>query len=136
MLLQQYIREERRQEIYEKFKTAQLEEYKGELKFSSNINELKTLVEEWSVEVSFSSSFRRVFKKRIKGNVDLEARFWEKLEQFTKDLYNPSLKTHKLSDKLKDLWSFSVDYDERVLFYFTEDGNAVFVDFGSHDEVY
>ncbi|WP_200817598.1 type II toxin-antitoxin system YafQ family toxin [Calothrix rhizosoleniae] len=58
------------------------------------------------------------------------------MEQFTKDLYNPSLKTHKLSDKLKDLWSFSVDYDERVLFYFTEDGNAVFVDFGSHDEVY
>lgn len=32
--------------------------------------------------------------------------------------------------------SFSVDYDERVLFYFTEDGNAVFVDIGSHDEVY
>jgi len=88
------------------------------------------------VEVSFSSSFRRVFKKRIKGNVDLEARFWEKLEQFTTDPYDPSLKTHKLSGKLKDLWSFSVDYDERVLFYFTDDGNAVFVDIGSHDEVY
>lgn len=88
------------------------------------------------MEVSFSSSFRRVFKKRIKGNVDLEARFWEKLEQFTTDPYDPSLKTHKLSGKLKDLWSFSVDYDERVLFYFTDDGNAVFVDIGSHDEVY
>ncbi len=46
LLLQQYLREERRQQIYEKFKTAQLEEHKGELKFSSNINELKTLVEE------------------------------------------------------------------------------------------
>ncbi len=88
------------------------------------------------MEVSFSSSFRRVFKKRIKGNVDLEARFWEKLEQFTTHPYDPSLKTHKLSGKLKDLWGFSVDYDERVLFYFTDDGNAVFVDIGSHDEVY
>ncbi len=46
LLLQQYLREERRQQIYEKFKTAQLEEYKGELKFSSNINELKRLIEE------------------------------------------------------------------------------------------
>ena len=46
LLLQQYLREERRQDIYEKFKTAQLEKSKGELKFSSNINELKRLVEE------------------------------------------------------------------------------------------
>ena len=30
----------------------------------------------------------------------------------------------------------TVDYDERVLFYFTEDSPAVFVDIGSHDEVY
>ncbi|MEQ9236866.1 MAG: plasmid stabilization protein [Coleofasciculus sp. E2-BRE-01] len=58
------------------------------------------------------------------------------MEQFTVDPFEPSLKTHKLSGKLKDLCSFSVDYDERVLFYFTEDGKAVFVDIGSHDEVY
>ncbi len=58
------------------------------------------------------------------------------MEIFTSDPYDPRLKTHKLSGKLKDLWSFTVDYDERVLFYFTEDDRAVFVDIGSHDEVY
>jgi mRNA-degrading endonuclease YafQ of YafQ-DinJ toxin-antitoxin module len=88
------------------------------------------------VEVSFSSPFKRAFKKRIKGNTELEARFWQKLEQFTVDPFDPSLKTHKLSGKLKEFWSFSVDYDERVLFYFLEDEKAVFVDIGSHDEVY
>ncbi|MFQ4135432.1 type II toxin-antitoxin system YafQ family toxin [Nodosilinea sp. PGN35] len=88
------------------------------------------------MEVSFSSPFKRVFKKRIKGNAELEARFWQKLEQFTADPFHPSLKTHKLSGKLKDLWSFSVDYDARVIFYFTEDDKAVFIDIGSHDEVY
>ncbi|MEG4801432.1 hypothetical protein QUB63_16225 [Microcoleus sp. ARI1-B5] len=61
------------------------------------------------MEVSFSSSFKRAFKKRIKGNADLEARFWQKLEQFTIDPFDPSLKTHKLSGKLNDLWSFTVD---------------------------
>jgi len=88
------------------------------------------------VEVSFSSSFKRAFKKRIKGNADLEARFWQKMEQFAVDPFDPSLKTHKLSGKLKELWSFSVDSDGMVLFYFTEEEKAVFVDIGSHDEVY
>jgi len=88
------------------------------------------------VEVSFSSSFKRAFKKRIKGSADLEARFWQKLEQFIVDPFDPSLKTHKLSGKLKEFWSFSVGYDERVLFYFTENEKVVFVDIGSHDEVY
>lgn len=88
------------------------------------------------MEISFSSSFKRAFKKRIKANTDLEEKFWQKLEQFTVNPYDTSLKTHKLSGKLKEFWSFSVDYDERVLFYFTEDEKAVFVDIGSHDEVY
>ncbi|MDZ4877096.1 MAG: hypothetical protein CLLPBCKN_006531 [Chroococcidiopsis cubana SAG 39.79] len=88
------------------------------------------------MEVSFSSPFKRAFKKRIQGNAELEARFWQKLEQFTIDPFAPSLKTHKLSGKLKEFWSFSVDYNERVLFYFVEEGKAVFVDIGSHDEVY
>ncbi len=88
------------------------------------------------MEVSFSSAFKRSFKKRIKGNTDLEERFWQKLELFTVDPFDPSLKTHKLSGKLKDVWSFSVDYDARVLFYFETDGSSIFIDIGSHDEVY
>ena len=88
------------------------------------------------MEVSFISSFKRAFKKRIQGNIDLETRFWEKLEKFTIDPFDPSLKAHKLSGKLKEFWSFRVDYDERILFYFTEEEKAVFVDIGSHDEVY
>ena len=88
------------------------------------------------MEVSFSSSFRRAFKKRIKGKFELENRFWAKVELFTKDPFNPSLRTHKLSGKLKDMWSFSIEYDERVLFYFTDNNKAVFVDIGNHDEVY
>jgi mRNA-degrading endonuclease YafQ of YafQ-DinJ toxin-antitoxin module len=97
------------------------------------------------VEVAFSSSFKRAFKKRIKGNADLEERFWQKVDQFTIDPFDPGLRTHRLSGKLKEFWSFSVEHDQRVLFYFTEDGkavfvdvgtHAVFVDVGTHDEVY
>ncbi|CBN55279.1 MULTISPECIES: hypothetical protein [Kamptonema] len=46
MLLNQYIREERGDEIYDNFNLAQVEHQKGELKFSSNINELRKMIEE------------------------------------------------------------------------------------------
>jgi hypothetical protein len=46
LLLRQYLREERREEIYENFQTARVEEQNGELKFSSEINALRQLIEE------------------------------------------------------------------------------------------
>jgi hypothetical protein len=46
LLLKQYLREERREEMYQNFKSAQVEEQKGELEFSANINELRLIIEE------------------------------------------------------------------------------------------
>ena len=89
------------------------------------------------MEVSFSDSFKKVFKKRIKSK-DIESEFWEKLELFINDPFDTKLKTHKLSGKQKDKWSFSIDYNLRVVFFFTKDKpkKAVLVDIGTHDEVY
>jgi mRNA-degrading endonuclease YafQ of YafQ-DinJ toxin-antitoxin module len=60
------------------------------------------------------------------------------LDLFILDPIEAKLKTHKLSGKLKDLWSFSIGNDFRVVFYFTTDKprKAIFVDIGTHDEVY
>lgn len=89
------------------------------------------------MEVSFSNSFKKAFEKRIKS-AETKSEFWVRLELFIKDPFDPKLKTHKLSGKLKNLWSFSVENDVRVVFFFTEDKpkRAVFVDLGSHNEVY
>jgi predicted transposase YbfD/YdcC len=46
LLLQQYLREERREEIYQNLQSAKREEENGELTFSANIDELKQLMEE------------------------------------------------------------------------------------------
>lgn len=45
-LLAQYLREERREEIYSNYQNSRLEEQRGELNFSSNIDELKQLIED------------------------------------------------------------------------------------------
>ena len=89
------------------------------------------------MEVAFSNSFQKSFKKRIKAT-PAESLFWNALQIFIYDPFDAQLRTHKLSGKLKGLWSFSVEYDLRVIFYFTKDKpmKAVFIDLGSHDEVY
>lgn len=46
LLLQQYLREDRRDEILDNFQLAQLEQQQGELKFSSDLTQLKQLMEE------------------------------------------------------------------------------------------
>lgn len=46
LLLQQYLREERRDELYANFEVAQAEQQNGELTFSSDINELRQLIED------------------------------------------------------------------------------------------
>jgi addiction module RelE/StbE family toxin len=88
------------------------------------------------IEIAFGSSFKRSFKRSIKGNISHEKKFWECLEIFMNNPFEPKLKTHKLSGKLKDLWSFSIEYDIRVVFYFESDNKVVLTDIGSHHEVY
>jgi tRNA U54 and U55 pseudouridine synthase Pus10 len=46
LLLKQYLREERREEISENFKTAQIEQQESALTFSANSQELRQLIEE------------------------------------------------------------------------------------------
>ncbi|MDJ0536692.1 MAG: hypothetical protein QNJ70_30095 [Xenococcaceae cyanobacterium MO_207.B15] len=46
LLLNQYLREERREEIYQNFQSAQKEQQQDNLQFSSNIGELKQMLEE------------------------------------------------------------------------------------------
>jgi addiction module RelE/StbE family toxin len=86
--------------------------------------------------IAYSSSFKRAFKKRIKNRAETEVKFWEMLKLFLETPFDERLKTHKLSGKLRDLWSFTIEYDVRVIFYFAEEQKAIFVDVGKHDEVY
>ena len=88
------------------------------------------------IEIAFSSSFKRAFRKKIKGQAYLQTKFWQRVQIFKENPFDGRLRTHKLSGKLQELWGFSVEYDIRVIFYFASETQAVFVDIGTHDEVY
>lgn len=89
------------------------------------------------MEISFDEAFKKSFRKRIK-NKAAEKDFWQRVDLFINDPFTPALRTHKLSCTLKGYWSFSIEYDLRVVFYFTSDKpkRAVFIDIGTHNEVY
>jgi mRNA-degrading endonuclease YafQ of YafQ-DinJ toxin-antitoxin module len=88
------------------------------------------------VEIAFSSSFKRAFRKKIASDPNLEARFWERVEIFKQNPFDPRLRTHRLSGKLNELWSLAIGHDLRVIFYFADNQRSLFIDIGTHDEVY
>ena len=89
------------------------------------------------MEVAFDESFKKSFRKKIKSKA-AENDFYTRLELFINEPFAPALRTHKLSGTLKGFWSFSIEYDLRVVFYFTSDKpkKAVFINIGTHNEVY
>ena len=88
------------------------------------------------IKIAFSPSFERNFRKRFKGRTPLQEKFWQRVEIFLENPFDSRLRTHKLTGSLIELWSFSIEYDIRVVFYFVADDKVVFVDIGTHDEVY
>jgi mRNA-degrading endonuclease YafQ of YafQ-DinJ toxin-antitoxin module len=88
------------------------------------------------ISVAQSPRFLRALKKRLRADPMLAARYREKLQEFIRDPYAPSLNTHKLHGRLKNLWAFSLTHHLRIAFYFEDSNRVVFEDIGTHDEVY
>ena len=82
------------------------------------------------MEIIYSSKFEREYR-RLSSDLKLSAKKKEKI--FRKNPFYPSLNTHKLSGKLDDLWSFSVDYRTRIVFEFSKKDIVFFLSVGNHD---
>ena len=88
------------------------------------------------LRITWDQGFKRIYKKKVKNDLELKKRFWEAVELFSKEPFNPRLRTHKLTGKLEGLLAFSVAFDCRVIFKFIDKNEVLLVDIGDHDEVY
>ena len=88
------------------------------------------------INITWDHGFKRIYKKKIKNDSELKKKFRKSLETFSKNPFNPQLRTHKLTGKLEGLWAFSVAYDCRVIFKYLNDSEVLFIDIGGHEEVY
>ena len=51
---------------------------------------------------------------------------------FRRNPFDNRLKTHKLSGRLRDLWSFSIDYNYRIIFEIKSEKVIIFHAIGGH----
>ena len=85
------------------------------------------------MEIEFSSHFiKRARRLSQEDKIILS----ERVQWFKLNPGDPGLKIHPLTGKLKGLFAFSIKRRKRVKFSFLGKNKALFVDVGSHDEVY
>lgn len=86
-------------------------------------------------KIHFHKSFEKSFKRRILGNKKLKKRVEERVRLFKEDRNSPLLKDHRLIGIFSKRRSFSVTGDVRII-YREEDDLFIFLDIGTHAQVY
>lgn len=81
------------------------------------------------MELFYTSRFRREAKALP---VILRRTVEDRLALFVREPFHPSLKTHKLSGKLKGFLAFSIDYRIRVIFEFPNKNRVLLHSIGDH----
>lgn len=82
------------------------------------------------MHVEFTAPFLRQLRKL---DPDLQEEVAEKVELFQSNPDYPGLKIHKLKERLKDRWSFSVNYKTRIVFQYLAKDRIVLLAVGNHD---
>ncbi len=84
------------------------------------------------MEVIYSPSFVRQYKS-LQVSLKLEVK--QKIALFQDEKNHQSLKVHKLKGKLKEQYSFYVNYKIRIVFWYTEakPREALLLAIGDHD---
>jgi len=89
------------------------------------------------MRVRFDSELVKKLQKIKKKDSKLSKLIEEKLILFSQNPYHPSLRLHKLTGSLKNLYSISINYSIRMVFVLLYNQNeAYFIDIGTHDQVY
>ena len=84
------------------------------------------------MQVEYSSKFIKMVQSLPRQEQVLLSK---KIEIFRANPFGSNLKTHQLTGKLKDFYSFSLTFSKRVLFIKNND-KIIFIAVGSHDQVY
>lgn len=88
------------------------------------------------MNVKLSPKVQQRLKRLYKTDKKLVSRIEKQLKLFEANPKHLSLRTHKLTGNLTNLWSISINRDIRMVYILMDNNVAYFVDLGTHDEVY
>ncbi len=82
------------------------------------------------IDVVYKPSFVRQYRKLPNA---LREEVGSKIAVFKEDPSHPFLKTHKLKGRLKGCYSFSVNYEYRIVFVYESKKRVALLAVGNHD---
>jgi len=88
------------------------------------------------VKTELHSQFVKSYKKRIANKAKLVQKVTERIDLFKTDPTNPLLKDHALTGKKNHLRAFWISGDVRVVYLPISKRLVLFLDIGSHNQVY
>lgn len=88
------------------------------------------------MEIYYHAKFLKNYHKRIASSSKLKRLVKKKISLFLKNPFDVVLKNHSLKGKKKGLRSFSVSPDLRIIYQEISKTTIVFLDIGSHNQVY
>ena len=88
------------------------------------------------MKIRFSPDFIRLLKKIKRTDKALTDQINKQLKLFQLQPQHPSLRTHKLSGKMKNRWSISLSKSFRMIYILLEKDESYFIAIGTHDKVY
>jgi addiction module RelE/StbE family toxin len=88
------------------------------------------------MKAKFSPFIQKRIREIHKKDKKLVHKIQKQIILFQSNPKHPSLRIHKLSGKLKNMWSISITMSLRMIYYKLDQETAYFVEIGTHDEVY
>ncbi|HNY04135.1 MAG TPA: type II toxin-antitoxin system mRNA interferase toxin, RelE/StbE family [Candidatus Woesebacteria bacterium] len=77
----------------------------------------------------YSQIFLKNYKKLPKS---IQSKLEKQEKIFRTNPFDPRLRTHPLTGKLKSFYSYSIDYHYRVVFHFEKEDEIWFENIGTH----
>lgn len=88
------------------------------------------------MKTEFNSKFRKHYKSRIVNNTKLLSRTEDRIRLFKLNPQNPILKDHQLTGDKKEFRAFWITGDIRIMYFPVSKQEVLFIDIGTHNQVY
>lgn len=88
------------------------------------------------MKITLDSSYIKSFKKRIRNNAKLALKTRERIKLFVQNSKNPIIKDHQLTGAMKDHRAFWITGDIRIIYFPVSKDEVLFIDIGTHNQVY
>ncbi len=88
-------------------------------------------------KITYTDSYIKKAKKFVKKHPELLSQYEKTLKLLELNPFHPSLRLHKLTGKLSELYSVSINMTYRIsIDFIIDDKKIIPINVGKHDEVY